>query len=102
MPTWAAAEDAGSSSSSSGWVQPMRPYVWVGRTRAVLTGLAGGQTVEVPLQVATAGPGTLSLSDYMVSWSFADTPALSGSRPGAPWVVTVQQQQQQVQPLFIF
>lgn len=88
---------AGSTQRSGGWVQPVGQHVWCGRTRITLPDLPGGCALEVPLQVAVAQPGSFSLSDYTITWSYAHAPELSGSQQGPACFVAVQQQQRERQ-----
>jgi hypothetical protein len=64
---------------------PCRGYVWVGRTRVTLPQLQPGTTVQVPLEAAVLVPGMAALSDYTVTWTYAELPAYGGSRPGPPF-----------------
>ena len=94
LPTWTGATAAGGANSHEGVMgalAPTRGHEWCGPTRLSVPRLDGNSSVALPLQVATLTPGTLALSDYWVTWSYADMPALSGTRQGPPCYITVAQ-----------
>lgn len=72
-------------------LQSVRPYVWSNRTRTSIPMLAGFATIEIPLSIAVSQPGSISVEDYVVSWSYSDVPAINGSVNGPACLFTVEQ-----------
>ena len=78
------------ASSSQRDLMPTLDYLWSGQTRVNVPGVAAGESADVCLHAVCFAPGTLSLSDYFVSWTFPDLENLTGSIAGPAVAFTVQ------------
>lgn len=70
---------------------PTLEYVWGGHMRVNLPDVGAGQCVSVHLQAVCFAPGTCSISDYFVSWTYPGLDNLTGGIAGPPVAVVVQQ-----------
>lgn len=71
---------------------PTLDYAWSGQTRINVPDVAAKQCVDVQLHVVCFAPGTYSLSDYCVSWTYPGLGNLTGSCPGPVVSLVISQQ----------
>lgn len=50
----------------------------------------GSEELHGCLQVAVMAPGVYEISDYVIRWLFPDVDKVQYSQPGAPFVLTVE------------
>lgn len=65
---------------------------WIGKTTYNVPDVAASQCVDVLLQVVFFAPGTYSLSDYAVSWTYPDLGNLTGGAKGPEICIAISQQ----------
>ena len=63
---------------------PTLDYAWSGQSRSSIPDIMGNQCVDVLLHIVCFAPGTYSLSDYSVSWTYPALGNLTGDIAGPP------------------